>query len=251
MPGLGETLKERRRELGLSLAQAESDTRIRGRWLQLLEDGQYDALPDPGYVRGYVTSYAKYLELDPQAMLSMYHAETGKGRFHRIAPPEEAIRPRSEIHLVPWRTALVAFGVIALIALVVWGIVTFTRGEQTPPPIQTPPAASDAQAGSANQSAQPSDSPAAAVKPISAPPFTLRVKVASDGASWVRVTVDGKTAYEGTLAGGQSKEFQVTKVAVVRIGKPSAVTVTKDGDPVTIKNSGGFGLATVKTDSPQ
>lgn len=251
MPGLGETLKERRRELGLSLSQAEDDTRIRRRWLELLEAGEYEALPDPGYVRGYVTSYAKYLELDPQAMLSMYHAETGKGRFHRIAPPDEAIRPRHEVHIVPWRTALVAFGVIALIALVVWGVVTFTRGEQTPPPIQTPPAASDAQAGAENQSAQPSDSPAAAVKPISAPPFTLRVKVSNDGASWVKVTVDGKTAYEGTLTGGQSKEFQVTKAAVVKIGKPSATTVTKDGEPVAVKNSGGFGLATVKAENPQ
>ena len=51
-------------------------------------------------------------------------------------------------------------------------------------------------------------------------PFTLTVTVAADGASWLRVTVDGKTAYEGVLTGGQSKEFEVTEKAKIRIGKP-------------------------------
>jgi cytoskeletal protein RodZ len=248
MPGLGEKFKERRRELGLSVAQAESDTRIRGRWLQLLEDGEYDQLPDPGYVRGYISSYAKYLELDPQAMLAMYHAETGKGRFHRIVPPEIGVVPRHEVHVIPRTAALVAVGVVAVIALVVWAIVTFSGKPQTPPPIQTPPAASDAQAGTGNQAAQPSDSPAAQVKPITTPPFTVRVSVAANGASWVRVTVDGKVAYEGTMTGGQTKEFQVTQSAALRIGKPSSVTVTKDGQPVKVKSSGGFGVITLTPD---
>ena len=46
--------------------------------------GDYDRLPNPGYVRGYISSYARYLELDAEPLLAMYRAETGAGRFHDI-----------------------------------------------------------------------------------------------------------------------------------------------------------------------
>jgi len=75
-------------------------------------------------------------------------------------------------------------------------------------------------------------------------PFTLKVTVDANGASWIRVTVDGLKAYEGSLAGGQSKQFEVTKNAEVRIGKPSLVTVYRDGDVVTVPP--GAGIPTVK-----
>ena len=44
---------------------------------QALEDGDYDQLPNPAYVRGYITSYAHWLELDPAPLLTMYRAESG------------------------------------------------------------------------------------------------------------------------------------------------------------------------------
>ncbi len=61
------------------------------------------------------------------------------------------------------------------------------------------------------------------------------------------VTVDGLKAYEGTLAGGQSKEWTVTKNAEVRIGKPSEVTVTRDGETVEPTPSNGIGIVTLST----
>ena len=84
MGQLGDTLRERRTALGISIAQAEEATRIRGKLLTALEAGDYARLPNPGYVRGYVSSYAKYLELDPVPLLAMYRAETGAGRYHDI-----------------------------------------------------------------------------------------------------------------------------------------------------------------------
>ena len=74
MGQLGDTLRERRMSLGISLETAENDTKIRGRLLKALEDGEYARLPNPGYVRGYVSSYARYLELDPVPLLAMHRA---------------------------------------------------------------------------------------------------------------------------------------------------------------------------------
>jgi hypothetical protein len=109
-------------------------------------------------------------------------------------------------------------------------------GENT----QTPPAEAEPE----TETAEPKK---ATAKPAESTmqPFTLKVVVAADGASWLRVTIDDKTAYEGTLTGGQSKEFEVPKEARLRIGKPEAVTVLKDGQPVVISKAGDVGNVTI------
>lgn len=220
MSQLGDTLKERRSALGISLEQAEEDTKIRARLLEALEKGDYNRLPDPGYVRGYVSSYARYLELDPIPLLAMYRAETGSGRFHDINLTDESVPARNEQHAVPWRVGLIAFGIVAVLVAGSWLTVRYVRGPQKPPPIPT--------------SSSPTSAPAGAPTTTVAQPFAVKVTVSPNGASALKATVDGSSAYSGTLAGGQSKEFQVATTAVLKIGKPSQVTVERNGVKVAL-----------------
>lgn len=66
--------------------------------------------------------------------------------------------------------------------------------------------------------------------------FTLRLAVRDGLASQVKAQIDGLNAYEGTLRSGDSREWLVTDTAVLTVGKPSAVVVTRDGKPVTLPN---------------
>jgi hypothetical protein len=50
----------------------------------------------------------------------------------------------------------------------------------------------------------------------------------------VKVVVDGLEGFNGTLQGGDSREFLVTDRAEVTVGKPEAVVVTRDGEEVTL-----------------
>jgi cytoskeletal protein RodZ len=240
---LGDTLRERRQTLGITLGQAEEGTRIRERLLAALEEGNYDRLPNPGYVRGYISSYARFLELDPVPLLNMYKAETGVGHQHElnlIPHASEAVLPTGQQHAIPWRTVMIVVGVIAVLSLLVWGGLRIWSGPEPTPPEPIP-----AGGTTPTVSAEPTETitqqpaeDAASQQEATAAPFTLTVKIAADGASWLRVTVDEKPAYEGTLTGGQSKEFEVANTAALRIGKPEAVTVLKDGEPVKIDTSG-------------
>lgn len=72
MRPLGEWLRQRREELGISLEQAEGDTRIRDHFLEALETEDLDALPNPVVARGFLRNYATYLELDPQEAIDRY-----------------------------------------------------------------------------------------------------------------------------------------------------------------------------------
>ncbi|MBW6468546.1 MAG: DUF4115 domain-containing protein [Coriobacteriia bacterium] len=239
---LGQIFEKARRSAGRSLQEAEADTRIRARLLQALEKGEYETLPSPAYVKGYIISYAKFLGLDPEPLLGLYETETGRAaRAEPVRLPEQVVAPRGTTQHLPLRTGLAVIGVLLLIVAAVWGISRALQGPEPPPPIPsipeetgtvepstpgtTAPGLDNAEAGEDEDSEQ---------QPGQDAPFTLRVVIATDSASWLRITVDGLVAYEGTMAGGQSAEWEVADEASLRIGRPPAVTVYRDGEPVEI-----------------
>ncbi len=71
MARIGETLREARERRGLSIEQAALETRISPRFLEALEAEEFEVLPAPVYVRGFLRSYANYLRLDPQPLLDL------------------------------------------------------------------------------------------------------------------------------------------------------------------------------------
>lgn len=225
MGQLGETLRERRTALGLTLDQAEECTRIRSKLLQALEAGEYSRLPNPGYVRGFVSSYARYLELDPVPLLAMYRAETGSGRYHDInIVPDEAVAPRGEQHAVPWKAAVIVVAALAVVSMGIWVVIRLTAKPATLTPIP---------AGTATSTVTPGPGPAA-----TNPPSHVIVTVDEDSASAVTITLDGNPFYKGSLTGGQSEEFDITGAAEIIIARPSAVTVTQDGEKVKLPSEG-------------
>lgn len=265
MGKLGDTLRERRIALNITLEEAEAATRLRCRQLEALEAGDWEHLPNPGYVRGYISSYARFLELDPLPLLAMYKAETGATGSTRLDLPqtEEAVAPFGQQHALPLTAGIIAVVVTGLVSLSIWAAWSFLREPEPTPPAPIAPTA-DAQAtpGDGDDSAdtigaivdEPGDSDDAVGDQDQGPelvPFTLGVRVASDGASWVRVTVDGKRAYEGTLTGGQSKTFEVAEEASVRVGKRESVTLTRDGEPVEVRGTGDVPTVTIKAEPAQ
>jgi transcriptional regulator with XRE-family HTH domain len=72
MGELGSWLIRAREARGLTLEDAERDTRISRRYLQALETEQFEVIPAPVYARGFLRSYSQYLGLDPVAMLGMF-----------------------------------------------------------------------------------------------------------------------------------------------------------------------------------
>lgn len=69
LAGIGETLRSTREHRGLGIEQVAQDTRISARFIEALEAEQFDELPAPVYVRGFLRSYANYLKIDPQPLL--------------------------------------------------------------------------------------------------------------------------------------------------------------------------------------
>jgi cytoskeleton protein RodZ len=96
MNELGEWLVRAREARGLTLEDAERDTRISRRYLQALETGDLDVIPAPVYARGFLRSYAQYLGLSPQEAMERYPRDDGPpglSSVRRQPPPQQRAAP--------------------------------------------------------------------------------------------------------------------------------------------------------------
>jgi cytoskeletal protein RodZ len=69
---LGQLLKKARLEKGISLDDMQETTKIRKRYLEAIEDGNYKVLPGNFYVRAFIKSYSESVGLDPNEVLRLY-----------------------------------------------------------------------------------------------------------------------------------------------------------------------------------
>lgn len=97
MGELGTLLVRAREARGLTLEDAERDTRISRRYLQALEAEQFDVIPAPVYARGFLRSYSQYLGLDPQEALDMFPRDDDYEPSQQAAPRASMNQPVSAV----------------------------------------------------------------------------------------------------------------------------------------------------------
>ncbi len=119
MPDLGKALTQARVARGLTLQDAERDTRISRRYLEALEREDFKAFPAPVYTRAFLRTYAQYLGLNPAQAMALLPGATHEPEMR---PLPEVPKPSSTSFSANW---LVAGG--AVIFLVV-AFALFVRG---------------------------------------------------------------------------------------------------------------------------
>ncbi|HYC82158.1 MAG TPA: helix-turn-helix domain-containing protein, partial [Solirubrobacterales bacterium] len=62
---IGDELRQERRARGIELEEVEAATGVRVRFLQAIEEEEWERLPGEFYARAFTRTYAGYLGLDP------------------------------------------------------------------------------------------------------------------------------------------------------------------------------------------
>ena len=80
---LGEELRGERATLGKSLLQVQKDLKIKAAYISAIENCDLEAFTNRGFVAGYVRSYARYLQMDPDDVYERFCLESGYLKFDR------------------------------------------------------------------------------------------------------------------------------------------------------------------------
>ncbi len=250
MASVGEILASERRRQGKSVTDVVDGTKIRSRLIDALEGDRWEQLPSPAYVKGYIQSYARLLEIPAEPLLEQFNKEmstrekTPRSTDRFLGVGGESLVPeRDKQHAIPREVWVATASAVVIVLLLICGLSRLLGVGDTPETSPLPSASPGAPASEPTGSAAIASTTTVDRVPSG---FKLRVTVKAGRASWVSARIDGLQAYAGSLQSGESREFVVNDTAILRVGKPNSVVVTRDGGAVVLPASPGVAQVTLK-----
>jgi cytoskeletal protein RodZ len=264
----GDHLKREREMRGVSLDEISAATRIAPRFLQAIENDEWDQLPGGVFNRGFVRAVARYLGLDDENLVAEYAAAVGDGPGVPVwtgSPP--AVTPDK-----PWLVWALAAVVVLVILTGGWFAVRrifgwhgsrhaeeITATDTTPStgasalPLATEPASVSAEAApipspDASPAPHTADSPPEpAANPPSAggdTPFELKVQAGKT--TRVTVEADAHRVFQGTMKAGEGRVFTARDKIEVSARDAGALQLELNGKTLApIGRPGHQGKATL------
>lgn len=260
----GEHLKREREMRSVSLEEVSAATRISVRFLEALEDEQWERLPGGVFNRGFIRSVARFLGLDEEGLIAEYAMETRER-------PEIAVWTKEPVHPRPNWSAIVGFIVILLLliaggwfiharygpAIRVWheshpviksilnlfyrqklevesaqSAATASAAHSPVQPLSNgkPNASVNAENGQTSMITLSPSVPGAPDQSVQDAPLELKVEAGET--SNVSVVADGKPVFSGRLEALRSLSFHAQKSFTVTSSKSSAVLLELNGHTV-------------------
>ena len=242
---VGDILRREREKQGLTIADVEQGTSIRGLYIEHIERGNIAELPGLVYAKGFVRNYAKFLRMDAEQLVQQFAEENGSTPAPPPAERESSARrislstvgdeSLSEISIGRQSSSYMgifgklAAGIVVLAALVGGGAAIISAiNAPAHETAQVPPVKTE----------QPAAAPAASADAPDTPENVdgVRVSVTLTERCWTEVSVDGKSVFEGIIEKGKTENWQGKESVVVRAGNAGALDVTFNG-----KKLGKFG----------
>jgi cytoskeletal protein RodZ len=246
-----------RQEKSIRIEEVAAKTHIRLMFLQALDAGQFEELPEPVYVQGFIRRYGEVLGLDGTALANTFTPHVF---------PLDSINNSQNLDKKPDVRIPLFIPYILLLAVAVIGLiyvlnpkltaeslakkqnsVSTHKKTTTPAPVVLSPTAD-----SPTQKANSVPSPIASLPPTSPNSTkspTVEVALELQGKSWLQVKVDGKIEFVGYLTKGQRQTWKAKKQLSVRSGDAGAILISVNNQPA--KPFGGQGDVKEVTFTPE
>lgn len=213
---LGLYLKTLREERKIPLAKIAQELKAKLEFVQALESNDFNKIPAPTYVKGFLRSYAKYLEIDPEQILAIYnklHPE--KSEQVLILKGKEI--PRIGLKINRLKLILWTGGTVIILLTITLGII------KIPHLLKPKQKHKKSEKPAAIKSAAEKPVPISLTTPISTP---MRLSAKSTDSVWMRIYSDSKLIFEGILAKNEEKKWQANTEFKLRIGNPARLDLT-------------------------
>jgi cytoskeletal protein RodZ len=243
-------LKQVRQEKSMRIEEVAAHTRIRPVLLQALEEERFEELPEAVYVKGFIRHYGDAVGLDGSALSQTFataFSSPEPENHYENHENNEKINKKSNFRIPP---LVIPYGILLAVASLGLFYVLTPRPKTESVGVAQYSASDTKHKTSSQQSSKLSSSkqnsasapksktilPVASTPTPTASPTTnansnVEVTLALQDKSWLRVKVDGKTAFEGVLNKGDRKTWTAQKELAIRSGNAGAVLFSTNNQP--------------------
>jgi cytoskeleton protein RodZ len=252
-PSIGHLFRQRRESMGLSIDDVVAKIKLARRQIVALEEDNYQALPEIAFLRGFVRSYARLLQMDENALLSKL-PEAPVTEVRTEPPENETPFPTKKSAMQQSIHLLVA---ALLVALAIIGFTLWQKTDHHPAkqqsvvstPLQLPEqqAASEGGAASAPSAIEPNQSDEAAPDEVEKENAASEVKAEAqtnassslrlvfDKECWVKIKdKNGNTLSKQVNQAGTELNIDGEAPFSLVIGHATAVHLFYRGKPVDL-----------------
>lgn len=268
---VGARLKNRRTELGFSLADIAARTNIRRAYLEALEDGRYEALPGVAYQSGFLRNYAEVLGLEADSVLHLWRKETALADDGRRGEGSLEPQPLNEAVASRWFRRPSFILLLVVLLTIAYYFFPDRRHETVMQVVAAPTQApTPAPAGAAQASARSDDSPlslpaeaAAATELVvamteaadSAASSVLPVIPAEGGIVRLEATaplaleveVDSRPLQRYVLHTASALQWTVARSVRLAVDNPAAAKIWFGGEPLDLAGRSAIHLRAATT----
>lgn len=260
MSELGQLLRKARIQRGISLDDLQESTKIRKRYLEAIEEGNFKVLPGNFYVRAFIKSYAEAVDLDPVEVLKLYRADVPEPAVETVAEPVRRRRKRKSNtqRMSRWLSALLFIAFPLLILTVIYYFAFNKHEGETPAGDSLPLTDQVSMEDPADDPSSPAAEPVLPEPEPEPEPEPVVSLVKSEGSKdfyiltgstelrvvvevtgdrcWMAVRKDNENGefveQNLTLQNGEKREWVFEGGAHFRFGRQNAIKVTVNGQEI-------------------
>jgi cytoskeletal protein RodZ len=226
----GELLKREREMREVSLNEVTKATRIGPRFLEALENEEWDRLPGGAFNRGFVRAIAHFLGLNEESLLAEYDLAHGDPNLPTPQPYENKIpRPPIWVPLLGLLALLSILGGLVACGMYGWRRFAAYRAAKRTPASSLVPAQASTDRGTVASSTVANSSSGSSGHsniPASVP---LDLSVSTSASTRVRVVADGTVLLDSDLLAGENHHYSANQQFEVTAGDSSAVLLELNG----------------------
>jgi cytoskeleton protein RodZ len=219
---IGSSLREARLRQGLDFPEIETGTKIRGKYLQALEDENFDVLPGETYIKGFLRTYAEYLGLDGQLYVDEFNSRYVTPEPMPVIRARRTVQARSHRRLQGGVLVAALVGIAVVTALVIAAWTSGSPSDQNVAGISNTPTAK--KHTRTHAPARPAKRAKIILRAVRGNVFLIAVHKGGP---------TGRTLLEGVeLSPGESKHFKQQRIWI-NTGTPGNLRVIVNGKRVT------------------
>ena len=236
MTNFGNSFKKAREHRGLTFAQIADETRISARFLEAIENEDFQLLPGGIFNRGFIRTYALRVGLDPDAAVKEYEQVLNSQQPEQSIAANDTQAPKDSKREKNFYA--VAIGVLALAIIIFYAV---TRDTGKPVPVATQPPVAVTQPQEATSPPLPS-SVSASAEPdsIPAPTSAITLDIQATDQTWIKVNADGTNVSPGEiLEPGMTRHFNADTSLNLIVGNAGGLNLKLNAQ--TMKSIGKSG----------